>query len=86
LVPISALEDKRYEVSSKDLRAYIKPRALSEGSEQVIGVRKDKLDPTAEKGILVGYSETSKTYRIYIPSTRKTILRRDVKFEEERAL
>jgi esterase/lipase superfamily enzyme len=33
----------------------------------------------------VGYSETSKAYRIYIPSTRKTIERRDTKFEEERA-
>jgi hypothetical protein len=48
--------------------------------------KRTKLDPTAEKGILVGYSETSKAYRIYIPSTRKTVLRRDVKFEEERAL
>jgi hypothetical protein len=48
--------------------------------------KRTKLDPTTEKGILVGYSETSKAYRIYIPSTRKTVLRRDVKFEEERAL
>jgi hypothetical protein len=48
--------------------------------------KRTKLDPTTEKGILVGYSETSKAYRIYIPTTRKTVLRRDVKFEEERAL
>jgi hypothetical protein len=48
--------------------------------------KRTKLDPTAEKGILVGYSETSKAYRVYIPTTRKTVLRRDVKFEEERAL
>jgi hypothetical protein len=45
--------------------------------------RRTKLDPTSEKG---RYSETSKAYRIYIPSTRKTVLRRDIKFEEERAL
>jgi hypothetical protein len=43
LVSVSALEDKGYEVSFKDRRAYIKPRGLSEGFEQVIGVRKDKL-------------------------------------------
>jgi hypothetical protein len=47
--------------------------------------KRTKLDPTTEKGILVGYSETSKAYRVYIPSTRKTVERRDIKFEEERA-
>jgi hypothetical protein len=45
-----------------------------------------KLNPTAEKGILVGYSETSKAYIVYIPAIRKTVLCRDIKFEEERAL
>jgi hypothetical protein len=48
--------------------------------------KKTKLEPTAEKGIFVGYSETSKAYRIYIPALRKTVLRRDVRFEEERAV
>jgi hypothetical protein len=48
--------------------------------------KRTKLVPTTEKGILVGYNETSKAYIIYIPTIRKTILRRDVKFEEERAL
>jgi hypothetical protein len=48
--------------------------------------KRTKLDSIAEKGILVGYSETSKAYKIYIPTTRKIVLRRDVKFEEERAL
>ena len=43
------------------------------------------LEPTAEKGIFVGYSETSKAYRIYIPVQRKLVVRRDVKFEEDRA-
>jgi len=38
---------------------------------------KTKLDPTAEKGILFGYSEVSKSYRIYIPT-----MRRDVRFED----
>ena len=35
---------------------------------------------------MVGYSETSKAYRVYIPTIRKIFLCRDVKFEEERAL
>jgi hypothetical protein len=48
--------------------------------------KRTKLDPTAEKGILVGYNETSKPYKIYIPTIRKIVLCRDVKFEEERAL
>jgi hypothetical protein len=44
-----------------------------------------KLDPIAEKGILVGYSEVTKSYRIYIPTLRRTVVRRDVRFEEDRA-
>eukprot|EP00253_Pinus_taeda_P025394 PITA_25394 len=44
-----------------------------------------KLEPTVDKGIFVGYSETSKAYRIYILAQRKVVVRRDVKFEEERA-
>ena len=35
---------------------------------QVPKEKRTKLDPTAEKGIFVGYSETSKDYWIYIPS------------------
>ena len=45
--------------------------------------KRTKLEPTAEKGILVGYSETTKGYRIYIPKQRKIVVRRDVKFEED---
>ena len=48
--------------------------------------KRTKLEPTAEKGIFVGYSGTSKAYRIYISALRKTVLRRDVRFEEERAV
>jgi hypothetical protein len=48
--------------------------------------KRTKLDPTAKKGILVGYSETSKAYRIYIPTIKKIVLCRDAKFKEERAL
>jgi hypothetical protein len=45
--------------------------------------KRKKLEPLAERGIFVGYSETSKAFRIYLPSLRKTVLRRDVRFEED---
>ena len=32
----------------------------------------------------MGYSETSKAYTIYLPSQRRTVKRRDVRFEESR--
>jgi hypothetical protein len=41
-----------------------------------------KLEPSSMKGIYVGYSDTSKVYMVYIPEKRKTIVSRDVKFEE----
>jgi transposase InsO family protein len=37
--------------------------------------KRTTLEPTAKKGILVGYSETSKVYRIYILTLRKTMVR-----------
>ena len=47
--------------------------------------KRKKLDMTAEKGYLIGYSENAKAYRIYIPETKKVVVRRDVKFLEEKA-
>ena len=47
--------------------------------------KRTKLEPTTEKGILVGYNETTKGYRIYLPTQRKLVVRRDVRFEEDRA-
>ena len=42
-----------------------------------------KLEPFSRKGLFVGYNETSKAYRVYIPKKRKTIVSKDVKFEED---
>jgi hypothetical protein len=47
--------------------------------------KRTKLDPYAKKGILVGYSEVSKACWIYIPTMRRVVVRRDVRFEEDRA-
>jgi hypothetical protein len=41
-----------------------------------------KLDDRSEKCIFIGYSETSKAYRLYNPLTKKLILSRDVQFLE----
>ena len=44
-----------------------------------------KLDNKGEKCIFIGYSEESKVYRLYIPSTKKFFVSRDVQFIEEEA-
>jgi hypothetical protein len=49
-------------------------------------LRRGKIRPQCSEGLLVGYSEASKAYRIYVPAHRKVIVCRDVQFKEERAL
>ena len=44
------------------------------------------LDLYGEKGLLVGYNKTSKAYRVYISSRKRIIMRKDVQFDEDRAL
>ena len=46
---------------------------------------KDEIGAHNEEGIFVRYSEVSKANKIYIPSLRKVVTRRDVKFKEYRA-
>ena len=36
--------------------------------------KRTKLDPSSKKGIFVGYSESSKAYRIYFPGFKKIAL------------
>ena len=45
--------------------------------------KRTKLDPSGKKGIFVGYSESSKAYRIYFPGFKKIDIRRDVTFDED---
>ena len=47
--------------------------------------KRTKLEATGEPGILVGYNETSKAFRIYLPAQRKVVVRREVKLEEEKS-
>jgi hypothetical protein len=45
--------------------------------------KRTRLEPSSRKGLFVGYSATSKAYKVYILEQRKTIVSRDVKFEED---
>jgi hypothetical protein len=45
--------------------------------------KRTKLDPSGRKGTFVGYNESSKAYRIYIPGQRQIEVSRDVAFEEK---
>ena len=45
--------------------------------------KRSKLEPSDKKGIFVGYSETSKTYQIYVLGQRFIEVSRVVTFHEE---
>ena len=47
--------------------------------------KRTKLEAPRERGIFVGYDETSKAFRIYLPTHRKVVVRREMIFEDERA-
>ena len=45
--------------------------------------KRAKREPSGKKGIFVGYSESSKAYRIYVPGQRYIEVSREVIFHEE---
>jgi hypothetical protein len=47
--------------------------------------KRKKLEPSGKKGIFVGYNESSKAYKIYIPEQHKVEVNRDVTFNEKMA-
>jgi hypothetical protein len=47
--------------------------------------KRTKLDPSRKNGIFVGYSDTLKEYKIYIPGHWKVKISRDVTFDESAA-
>jgi hypothetical protein len=56
------------------------------GSPVYIHVPKEKrtkLEPSGKKDNFVGYNETSKAYRIYVPGKKYIEVNRDVTFHEE---
>ena len=48
----------------------------------VLEVKRDKLDYKAKMGIFLGYSSTSKGYRVFNLKTKKVMLSRDIKVDE----
>jgi len=48
--------------------------------------RKKKLEPTDEMRDFVGYIETLHIYQVYFPSLKVTLVRRDVKLDEDKAM
>jgi hypothetical protein len=45
--------------------------------------KRNKLEPSGKKGIFMGYNDSSKSYRIYIPEQHKIEVSRDVTFNEK---
>jgi hypothetical protein len=59
------------------------------GSSVYVHVTKDsrkKMEPTDEVGIFVGYIETPHNYSVYFPNSKMTVMRRDIKFDEGKAM
>jgi len=57
------------------------------GANIYMHVMKDarkKLEPTAEVGIFVGYTDTPDNYHVYLPNSGKTVVRRDIKFKRRK--
>ena len=44
------------------------------------------MEPTAEVGMFVGYIETPHDYRVYFTNIQMTVVRCDIKFNEEKAM
>ena len=51
-----------------------------------VNIHAPKLEPSGKKGTFVGYSKSSKAYRIYLPRSRKIKVNRDVSLEEVMAI
>ena len=47
--------------------------------------KRKNLEATGERGIFVCYDDTSNSFRIYLLAHRKVMVRRDVRFEEEKS-
>ena len=48
--------------------------------------KRSKLDASGKKGTFVDYNETSKAYRVYVPSQREVEICLDVTFDEDASL
>ena len=74
--PKEVFSDKKPEVSP--LRIFGCPVYIHIPKE-----KRTKLDPSGKKGIFVGYSESSKAYRIYFPGFKKIDISKDMTFNKD---
>jgi len=44
------------------------------------------LELTIELGILVGYTDTPHNYRVYLPTSWRIVVRRDIKIDEQKSM
>jgi len=77
--PKEAYSSKRHDISH--LRIFGSPIYM-----HVTNDARKKLELTAEVGIFVGYTDTPHNYRVYFPDSHKTVVRQDIKFQEEKAM
>ena len=59
------------------------------GSSVYVHVTKNarkKPEPTTKVGIFVGYPETPHNYHVYFPNSRMIVVRKDIKFNEGKAM
>ena len=52
----------------------------------VLKAKRSKLDAFGKKGMFLGYNETSKAYRVYVPGQREVEICFDVTFDEDDSL
>lgn len=45
-----------------------------------------KFEPTSNMEVFIGYIKTPHNYRVYFPSLRVTLMRRDFRFDQEKAM
>ena len=76
---------EEYFTSKKPNVSHFKIFGSSDYAHVTKNARK-KLEPIAEVGIFVGYIETPHNYRVYFPNSQMTVVRQDIKFNEEKAM
>eukprot|EP00253_Pinus_taeda_P028592 PITA_28592 len=46
----------------------------------------EEVEPTTKLGIFVGYTDTPHNYQVYMPTSQMTVVRRDIRFDEEKTM
>eukprot|EP00253_Pinus_taeda_P009733 PITA_09733 len=82
LVFVAMLEDKGYDVVFSKGNVFLRHIVYYDVTKDA----RKKLDPTAELGILVGYTDTPHNYGVYLPTTQRTLVHRVLTFDEQKSM